>query len=347
TLTQAVIDAFAAGTRGVEILAVGSDSSTAGVLDRARAHDVATFVVRPKDFADRQAWNEQLRRTVAELGPDWVVSAGFMRILGPSFVEAFSNRIINTHPALLPSFPGAHGVRDALAHGVKLTGGTIHLVDTGVDTGPIITQYAVPSAMTTPKRPSTNASRPLRGKSSCVCWPTSPTPISSSTVGMSADMPPRRRPQTDPSRAKNRPANEPQGGSVTGTRAIRRALISVYDKTGLEDLARGLDAAGVQIVSTGSTAAKIAEAGAEVTKVEDLTGFPECLEGRVKTLHPRVHAGILADSRKPDHRSQLDELGIEPFDLVIVNLYPFSDTVASGAGFDDCVEQIDIGGPSM
>ncbi|MGO2036960.1 MAG: bifunctional phosphoribosylaminoimidazolecarboxamide formyltransferase/IMP cyclohydrolase [Brevibacterium sp.] len=138
-----------------------------------------------------------------------------------------------------------------------------------------------------------------------------------------------------------------QGGPVTGTRAIRRALISVYDKTGLEDLARGLAAAGVQIVSTGSTAAKIAEAGAEVTKVEELTGFPECLEGRVKTLHPRVHAGILADTRKADHLSQLDELEIEPFDLVIVNLYPFSDTVASGAGFDDCVEQIDIGGPSM
>src|SRR5699024_9390090 len=144
TLTQAVIDAFAAGTRGVEILAVGSDSSTAGVLDRARAHDVATFVVRPKDFADRQAWNEQLRRTVAELGPDWVVSAGVMRILGASFVEAFSNRIINTHPALVPSFPGAYGVRDPPDHGVEPPGGTIHLVDTGVDTGPIITQYAVP-----------------------------------------------------------------------------------------------------------------------------------------------------------------------------------------------------------
>ncbi|WP_231446141.1 bifunctional phosphoribosylaminoimidazolecarboxamide formyltransferase/IMP cyclohydrolase [Brevibacterium zhoupengii] len=134
---------------------------------------------------------------------------------------------------------------------------------------------------------------------------------------------------------------------MTGTRAIKRALVSVYDKSGLEDLARGLHAAGVQIVSTGSTAAKIAEAGAAVTKVEELTGFPECLEGRVKTLHPRVHAGILADSRKPDHMSQLEELEIEPFDLVIVNLYPFSDTVASGAGFDDCVEQIDIGGPSM
>lgn len=134
---------------------------------------------------------------------------------------------------------------------------------------------------------------------------------------------------------------------MTGTRAIKRALVSVYDKSGLEDLARGLQAAGVQIVSTGSTAAKIAEAGAAVTKVEDLTGFPECLEGRVKTLHPRVHAGILADSRKPDHMRQLEELEIEPFDLVIVNLYPFAETVASGAGFDDCVEQIDIGGPSM
>lgn len=134
---------------------------------------------------------------------------------------------------------------------------------------------------------------------------------------------------------------------MTGTRAIKRALISVYDKTGLEDLARGLNAAGVQIVSTGSTAAKIAEAGVEVTKVEELTGFPECLEGRVKTLHPRVHAGILADSRKPDHVNQLAELEIDPFDLVIVNLYPFADTVASGAGFDECIEQIDIGGPSM
>ena len=134
---------------------------------------------------------------------------------------------------------------------------------------------------------------------------------------------------------------------MTGTRAIKRALISVYDKTGLEELARGLHAAGVQIVSTGSTAAKIAEAGAAVTKVEELTGFPECLEGRVKTLHPRVHAGILADSRKSEHLEQLSELEIEPFDLVVVNLYPFADTVASGAAFDDCIEQIDIGGPSM
>lgn len=130
-------------------------------------------------------------------------------------------------------------------------------------------------------------------------------------------------------------------------RPIRRALISVYDKEGLEDLARGLAQAGVEIVSTGSTARRIADAGVAVTEVEQLTGFPEVLEGRVKTLHPRVHAGILADTRKDDHVRQLEELGVEAFELVVVNLYPFSSTVASGASFDECVEQIDIGGPSM
>ncbi|MFM9537733.1 bifunctional phosphoribosylaminoimidazolecarboxamide formyltransferase/IMP cyclohydrolase [Streptomyces turgidiscabies] len=130
-------------------------------------------------------------------------------------------------------------------------------------------------------------------------------------------------------------------------RALRRALVSVYDKTGLEELARGLHEAGVELVSTGSTAGRIAAAGVPVTKVEELTGFPECLDGRVKTLHPKVHAGILADLRLEDHRTQLAELGVEPFDLVVVNLYPFRETVASGASPDECVEQIDIGGPSM
>lgn len=128
---------------------------------------------------------------------------------------------------------------------------------------------------------------------------------------------------------------------------IRRALISVYDKTGLEELAQGLHAAGVSIVSTGSTASRIAAAGVPVTEVSEVTGFPECLDGRVKTLHPRVHAGVLADRRLPDHVRQLEELEVEPFDLVVVNLYPFVDTVKSGAEPDAVVEQIDIGGPSM
>ena len=130
-------------------------------------------------------------------------------------------------------------------------------------------------------------------------------------------------------------------------RPIKRALVSVYDKTGLEDLVRGLDAAGVALVSTGGSARLIRDLGIGVTEVQELTGFPECLDGRVKTLHPKVHAGILADLRLEDHRKQLAELGVEPFDLVVVNLYPFTETVASGAAPDECVEQIDIGGPSM
>ncbi len=128
---------------------------------------------------------------------------------------------------------------------------------------------------------------------------------------------------------------------------IRRALISVYDKSGLDDLVRGLHDAGVELVSTGGSAALIESLALPVTKVEDLTGFPECLDGRVKTLHPRVHAGILADRRLQTHVEQLQELDVEPFDLVVSNLYPFAETVASGASADECVEQIDIGGPSM
>ncbi|ASW53646.1 bifunctional phosphoribosylaminoimidazolecarboxamide formyltransferase/IMP cyclohydrolase [Plantactinospora sp. KBS50] len=136
-------------------------------------------------------------------------------------------------------------------------------------------------------------------------------------------------------------------GAPGDRRPIRRALVSVYDKTGLTELATALHAAGVEIVSTGSTAATIERAGVPVTAVEVVTEFPECLDGRVKTLHPRVHAGLLADLRRPEHLRQLNELGIEPFDLLVSNLYPFSETVASGATLDECVEQIDIGGPAM
>ena len=128
---------------------------------------------------------------------------------------------------------------------------------------------------------------------------------------------------------------------------LRRALVSVYDKSGLEELVVALHEAGVELVSTGGSARLIESAGLPVTKVEDLTGFPECLDGRVKTLHPRVHAGLLADRRLESHRDQLVELDVAPFDLVVSNLYPFAATVASGAGPDECVEQIDIGGPSM
>ncbi|UWF77954.1 MULTISPECIES: bifunctional phosphoribosylaminoimidazolecarboxamide formyltransferase/IMP cyclohydrolase [Microbacterium] len=143
------------------------------------------------------------------------------------------------------------------------------------------------------------------------------------------------------------PRQDPSLYRHRDTVPIRRALVSVSDKTGLRELADALAEAGVEIVSTGSTAATIREAGHEVTDVSAVTGFPESLDGRVKTLHPAVHAGLLADLRLEDHEGQLEHLGIQPFELVVVNLYPFVETVASGAQGDDVVEQIDIGGPAM
>jgi phosphoribosylaminoimidazolecarboxamide formyltransferase/IMP cyclohydrolase len=134
---------------------------------------------------------------------------------------------------------------------------------------------------------------------------------------------------------------------VTDVREVRRALLAVYDKAGVIEFARALAEMGVSLVSSGGTAATLREAGLEVTAVGDVTGFPEMLDGRVKTLHPRIHGGLLADKRKPEHLAQLAEHGIEPFDLVVVNLYPFRETVASGAGVDEAIEKIDIGGPAM
>jgi len=128
---------------------------------------------------------------------------------------------------------------------------------------------------------------------------------------------------------------------------IRRALVSVYDKDRLIEIGKALSTAGIEILSTGSTAKNLADAGIAVTEVSSYTGFPEIMGGRVKTLHPRVHGGILADQNNPEHLAAIAELDIKPFDLVIINLYPFAETIASGAKFEDSIEQIDIGGPSM
>ena len=140
TLLQALLDAAADPAYGVRIAAVGADRPCVGV-ERAERAGIPTFVVRPADFEDRSAWDLALAERVAAAGPRFVVTAGFMRILGPATLGA--QPVVNTHPALLPSFPGAHGVRDALAYGVKVTGTTCHVVDAGVDTGPIIEQRVV------------------------------------------------------------------------------------------------------------------------------------------------------------------------------------------------------------
>ena len=144
TNLAALLSAHRDRSFGARIVGVVSDNPAAGGLDLARSAGVPTAVVAPRDFPDRAGWDRALAETVAVFGADLVVSAGFMRILGAAFLDRFPSRVVNTHPALLPSFPGAHGVRDALAYGVRVTGATLHVVDAGVDTGPIIAQVAVP-----------------------------------------------------------------------------------------------------------------------------------------------------------------------------------------------------------
>ena len=174
-----------------------------------------------------------------------------------------------------------HGARDALAYGVKVTGCTLFVVDEGVDSGAIVAQAAVP-----------------------VDTADDETTLHERIKGVERDAPRRHR-GPDGSRwlvGRRQKGHDPVSKS-TERKPVRRALVSVYDKTGLIELAEGLHAAGVALVSTGSTAARIAEAGVPVTEVAELTGFPECLDGRVKTLHPRVHAGLLADVRRPEHEA--------------------------------------------
>ncbi len=271
--------------------------------------------------------DDALADALAGARADVVVLAGFMRIVGPRVLGAYRGRILNTHPSLLPAYPGAHAVRDALAGGARVTGATVHLVDATLDGGPIVAQEAV--AIMADDDEAT-----LHQRIKAVEHRLLPRATALVVAG----------------------AIDAAGGRVSidveRAEAVlpvpRRALLSVSEKTGLAELARGLVAAGFELVSTGGTARTLRDAGLPVTDVAAVTGAPEMLDGRVKTLHPRVHAGILADRRLLDHRRQLVAAAIAPFELVVVNLYPFAAAAERpGITFDELVEEIDIGGPSM
>lgn len=270
-----------------------------------------------------------LAATLGAARPDAVVLAGYLRIVGPRTLAAFGGRILNVHPSLLPSFPGAHAVDEALQAGVAVTGVTVHFVDEVLDGGPIVAQEPVPVL-------PDDDHESLVGRLHAAEHRLLPWAVAL-LLARSLEVPSGgRRVALDPERAA---ANVPRP---------RRALLSVSDKAGLADFATGLVRHGFELVSTGGTARALRAAGLPVTDVAAVTGFPEMLDGRVKTLHPRIHAGLLADRRSADHRRQLAAAGIAPFELVVVNLYPFAAAAdRREIAFDELVEEIDIGGPSM
>ncbi|TMQ04166.1 MAG: bifunctional phosphoribosylaminoimidazolecarboxamide formyltransferase/IMP cyclohydrolase [Deltaproteobacteria bacterium] len=319
---RALHAAAARGEVGGEIVLVLADRACPA-LDWATEQGIDTSLV--PDGAD-----DAVAAALEGARPDVVVLAGYMRIIGPRTLAANAGRIVNTHPSLLPAFPGAHAVRDAIDHGAKVTGATVHLVDEELDGGPIVLQEAVAihdaddeAALHDRIRAVEHRVLP-RAVALVLAAAVNPPPAGGRTTTLDIDR------------------------AEAALPTPRRALLSVSDKTGLATFARGLVELGFELVSTGGTARTLRDEGLPVTDVAAVTGAPEMLDGRVKTLHPRIHAGILADRRLVDHRRQLIAAGIAPFELVVVNLYPFAAAAdRPGITFDELVEEIDIGGPSM
>jgi phosphoribosylaminoimidazolecarboxamide formyltransferase/IMP cyclohydrolase len=313
------------GRLGGEIVLVLADRPC-NALAFAADEGIPTRIVAPDLYADRGEWDDAVAEALSTVSADLVVNAGFLRWLGEPVLKPFAGRIINVHPSLLPAYPGLHAVRDALAAGALVTGVTIHVVDETRDGGPIVAQEAVPIA-------PGDSEDSLLTRVHAVEHRLLPRVASLMLAG--ALRLEGTRVTFDAAKAARLPAP-------------RRALLSVSDKSGLGPFARVLDGIGFELVSTGGTARALRAEGLEVTDVADVTGFPEMLDGRVKTLHPRIAAGVLADRRLADHREQLAAAAIEPFELVVVNLYPFAEAAArKGITEDELIEQIDIGGPTL
>ncbi len=351
-----------------------------GAVEVASTAGVPVEMVPRSSFGpdfDRATYTENVVAALRRYGVGLVAMAGFGTVLGKPMYEAFPERVLNTHPALLPDFKGWHAVRDALAAKVKVTGCTIHIATVEVDEGPILAQEVVPierhdTEETLHERIKTVERRLYPATIQTYLaymqwleaqWRSAGAEVGSDLAGggfskprwvgslrieeSTADPPSRRDvpgahdapgafTESDP-----RSRSHPTSGAdpVPGSAPMRRALVSVWDKSGVVDLARSLTDLGFEIVSSGGTSAALGEAGVAHTMVEKVTGAPEMLGGRVKTLHPAVHGGILADRTKPEHLDDLAAQDIELIDLVVCNLYPFRS--------DPGIELIDIGGPTM
>lgn len=302
------MEAFETEIPDADLVLLVTDNPDAPVLDRAGRHGIPTAVVVRE--GSREDHEKALLDAVADA--DHLLLAGYMRVLSPWFLERFPGTILNIHPSLLPDFPGLDAPRQQWEAGITTTGATVHIVDETVDGGPVLIQGSI--EVRGDEGPEGLATR-IRTEVEHRIYP--------KAVRILLDR------LDDPAPT------------------VTRALVSVSDKAGLADFARRLAKQGVTLIASGGTAAALEEAGVPVTAVGEVTGAREILGGRVKTLHPAVHSGILADRRNPDHMAELEKEGHSPIDLVVCNLYPFEQALASDAGREEVVEQIDIGGPTL
>ena len=306
---ERLMEAFAAeDLDDADLVLLVGDNPDAPALERAARRGIPTAVV-PR-LETREHHEAELLAAVADA--DHLLLAGYMRVLSPWFLERFPGTILNVHPSLLPDFPGLDAPAQQWEAGVAVAGATVHIVDETVDGGPILLQGSI----------AVRGDEGAEGLAARILTEVEHR-IYPQAVRLFLD---RLRDPANP---------------------VCRALLSVSDKSGLADLARRLVKQDVTLIASGGTAAALEESGLPVTRVEEVTGSAEILGGRVKTLHPAIHAGILADRRDPAHMQELERAGHPPIDLVVCNLYPFEETLAGGGDRDAVTEEIDIGGPTL
>ncbi len=289
----------------IELLVV--DQKNAEVIEKGKARGTEVFVISLKECGSKKAYEEAILEQLQKKGVEWIILAGYMKIISETLLNAYTNRIINIHPALLPDFRGLDGIGQAYRAHAKRMGVTIHYVDSGLDTGSIISQE-----------------------------------------GFDVDPSWSEQQCEERIHAIEHVLYSQTLQSLWEEKKMKRALVSVSDKTNLVPFVEGLVQCGYEIISTGGTKRALDNAGIKTIAIDDVTGFPEICDGRVKTLHPKVHGGLLSVRDNADHMQQCADLGIEMIDLVCVNLYPFKQTISKpGFTHGEAIENIDIGGPSM
>ncbi|MEK7722696.1 MAG: phosphoribosylglycinamide formyltransferase, partial [Elusimicrobiota bacterium] len=329
TNLQALIDAARDGRIKGKIALVVSSRKDSGALERAKTAGIPCETASPKDFTP-EAFDGRLADLCRGHEADLICLAGFMLKLGPKLLLEFKDKIINVHPALLPAFGGKgfYGLKvheAVIEAGVRVSGATVHFVDENYDCGPIIIQQPV-----------------------SVLPGDTPGALSERVNAAELAIYPKAAAMFCAGLLKVKGRKVEISGPAPETGKVRRALISVSDKSGVVEFCRGLAGEGVEIVSTSGTYKLLKEAGVPARALETLTGFPEMLDGRVKTLHPAVHGGILYRRDNPAHAAAVFKFGIEPIDMVVVNLYPFAETAKkTGPWSEELIENIDIGGVAL